>query len=961
MELNEKYYGFIVEDIKKINDIKSTMYVLKHQSSGATLIYLENDDDNKCFSIGFKTLPEDSTGVCHILEHSVLCGSKKYPLKEPFVNLLKSSMATFLNAMTASDFTIYPVASQNDQDFTNLVSVYLDAVFNPLSITDPKPFLQEGWHLEMNDVNEIPSYKGVVYNEMIGATSSVDEQLLQHTLSILFKGTPYEYNSGGEPTEIPNLTYEYYQEFYHKHYVPSNALLYLYGKMDIYEKLRFFNDEYLSKYSYKEESQKITYPTKIIDIDQVFPYAISETESVENNAYIDLCFGLDKVENINDLQGLAILNSTIASSNESPLIKAILDQSLGEDVETYLDDNHIMACYHIILSKTDISKKDQFLKTVKETFQKLIDEGLDKEQLLATINRAEFRKKENDTRSFPIGLVYSMSLMQAYLYDIPYENLLEYSSYFEYFKREINNGYFENLIKKYFINSDNYVAVTLVPSKTKEAEDTLIKQEKLTSIFSKMTTEEKEKTVKTTKELLEYQASKDTKEQLETLPKLTKDNLNLDIKTLQTTPKTIKQIPYLIHEFDTNDIAYLKMYFDLNVLDEEEILYTRILIDLLTELDTKSYNAVALQSKIKTYLGRLNFSYYYSSKTADDLYAKLVIDVAALEENIDKIANLINIILTETIFDQDKIKTNLLQMKNALRNEIIENGNAIAIDEVRSSLSKEGKFSVSLHGIKMYKFINNIIEQFEKLNFEEIFTNLIKKVFNKTNLLISLSGNQQIINKLTNEVEKIILTNQILPTKLNIKINKETASGIIIPSGVNYNAKGISLRNLTLKEEGNLLVFRHIINYDYLWSRVRVMGGAYGCSINLAGNDDLICSSYRDPNVESTYLAYDEIGNYIENLEMTEDDFTSYLIGAVGKTQSILSNNSLINMADGNYIRGVTDDERKTLKKEMINTILNDKNAILKFFKDLAKSKTYFTVGEESKINTYPFEKIEKL
>lgn len=961
MELNQEYYGFKVVDIKEINDAKSTMYVLKHQSSGATLIYLENDDDNKCFSIGFKTLPEDSTGVCHILEHSVLCGSEKYPLKEPFVNLLKSSMATFLNAMTACDFTIYPVASQNDQDFTNLVSVYLDAVFSPLSIKDPKPFLQEGWHLEMNDVNEIPTYKGVVYNEMLGATSSVDEQLLQHTLSVMFKGTPYEHNSGGEPTDIPNLTYEYYQDFYHKHYIPSNSLMYLYGKMDILEKLRFFNDEYLSKYQAKEDDIKINLPKKIIDVDQVFPYAISESEDEKDNTYIDLCFALDKVENLRDLQGFAILNSAIASSNESPLIKAILDEKLGEDVETYLDDNHIMGCYHIILSKTNLKEKEKFYEIVKKTCQKLVNEGLDKEQLLATINRAEFRKKENDTRSFPIGLIYSMSLMQAHLYDIAYEDILEYSSYFEYFKKAINEGYFEKLIEKYILNSDHFVEVTLVPSKTKGSEDEKQLKQKLTTIYNSMSEKEKEKTVKTTKELLEYQASKDTKEQLATLPKLTKENLDLNVKTLDTKEETIDNIKYLIHQFETNDIAYLKMYFDLKSLNQEEIIYTRILIDLLTELDTKSYKATELQSKIKTYLGRLNFNLYYGSKTADDLYTKVVIDVAALVENIEKISSLINIILNETIFDKEKIKTNLFQMKNACRNEIIESGNSVAIDEVRASLSKEGKFACEIHGIRMYKFLTNLINNFDSVDFETIFTSLVKKIFTQNNLLVSISGNEEIINKLTKEVGKIHLPKSSENVEIDTKIEPSTSASIIIPAGVNYNAKGISLKNLSIDDEGKLLIFRHIINFDYLWQTVRVMGGAYGCSLTLAGNDDLICSSYRDSNVESTYQAYDHIIDYLQNLEMSEEDFTSYLIGAVGKSQAVLSNNSLINMVDGNYIRKVSDEERRKLKASMIKTGLNDKYSILNIFKDLARSTSYFTVGDESKINAYSFAKIEKL
>lgn len=961
MKLNEEYYGFKVIQVQEIEDVKSKMYVFKHKHSGATLVYLENDDDNKCFSIGFKTLPEDSTGICHILEHSVLCGSDKYPLKEPFVNLLKSSMATFLNAMTASDFTIYPVASQNDQDFTNLVSVYLDAVFAPLSIKDPKPFLQEGWHLEMNDVNEMPTYKGVVYNEMIGATSSVDEQLLQHTLSTMFKGTIYEHNSGGEPKDIPNLTYKYYQDFYHKHYIPSNSLMYLYGKMDVLEKLKFFNDEYLSKYSDPKTTINIEFPKPIIDRNQVFEYAIADSEDEADNTYMDLCFAVDDFNNIRDLIGFSILNNTIASTNESPLIKAILDANLGQDVETYFDDNHILACYHIMLSKTNPEEKERFYNVVKQTCEKLVKDGIDKEQLIATINRAEFRKKENDTKSFPVGLLYGMSLMQAYLYEIPYENILEFSSYFNYFRENINNGYFEQLIEKYILNSNHYVEVTLVPSRTKEKKDNEELSQKLTKIYEKMTDEEKLETVKITKELLEYQAKKDTKEELDTLPKLTKDDLTPDVRTLTTEEKTINEIKYLIHQFDTNEIAYLKMYFDLSPLTEEEILYTRTLIDLLIELDTNTYSATTIQSKIKTYLGRLNFSLYCGSKTKDDLKTKLVIDVAALEDNIDKIAELINIILWETDFNEDKIKTNLLQMKNACRNEIIEEGTSVAIDEVRAHLSKEGHFSASLHGVRMYRFLTNLIDKYDEIDIKTIFENIISKLINRNTLLVSASGTKEIIDKLIFEVEKIRMNSNKQNDCYESKIESVDNAAIIVPAGVNYNAKGINLGDLKMIGDGRLLIFRHIINFDYLWPVVRVMGGAYGCSLSISGNDDLICSSYRDPNVKETYKAYDEIINYLKELNLSDEDFTSYLIGAVGKSQAPLSNNSLINMADGNYIRNVSDEERLNLKKEMIETTQADVKELLTIFENLAKSMTYYTVGDESKIKGYQFNKVDKL
>ena len=372
MEINKNYYGFKLIDIKEVKELDSTLYEFLHEVSGARLVYLENDDTNKCFSIGFRTLPEDSTGICHIIEHSVLCGSKKYPVKEPFVNLLKGSMASFLNAMTASDCTIYPVASPNEKDFNNLMSVYLDAVFAPLSVIDPKPFLQEGWHYEMMDEDDIPSYKGIVYNEMQGAMSDPVSQLLEYTNQVLYKGTCYEYNSGGEPDDIPNLTFDYYKEFYHKHYHPSNGVIYFYGNMNILEKLEYIDKEYLSKFSKLDEVIKFNSLTKTVDTNVVKEYAIGDEESLENNSYISLSFMLDSAKDVREVVAFSLLNEALMGTNASPLKKALIENDLAEDIEAYFNDGAIYPSYNIFLNKTSPEKKELFYSVVMNELQRLV-------------------------------------------------------------------------------------------------------------------------------------------------------------------------------------------------------------------------------------------------------------------------------------------------------------------------------------------------------------------------------------------------------------------------------------------------------------------------------------------------------------------------------------------------------------------------------------------------------------
>ena len=959
MEINKIYYGFKLLNIKEIKEIDSVLYEFKHEKSGASMVYLANDDTNKCFSIGFKTLPEDSTGVCHIIEHSVLCGSKKYPVKEPFVNLLKGSMASFLNAMTASDCTIYPVASQNDKDFDNLMSVYLDAVFAPLSITDPKPFLQEGWHLEMLDEADMPSYKGIVYNEMQGAMSNPLSQLSEYTNQVLYKGSCYEYNSGGDPDVIPELTYDYYKSFYHKHYHPSNGIIYLYGMMDVLEKLEFIDREYLSKFEDSEEKITINLPTPIVDTNVEREYIINDEEEVENNTYISLAFGLEHAKNVKDIMAFSLLNEALLATNASPLKKVLLEKELAEDIESYIDDGSIYPSFGIFLNKTSPDKKELFIKTVFEELKRLKEEGIDRNLLLATININEFKNKELDTGRMPKGLAFAFSIMQGYNYDIPYENYLETSDYYKFFKENLDNGYFESLIEKYILNSNHYVVVTMNPSKELGKIKDEAMKEKMRSLKENMTLEEINECVKITNDLIAYQNRKDDILDVKKLPELKLSDISTKITPIHTMEEDKDGIHYIYHNVNTNKIAYFRAYFDLGVLTAEELAYARILSRLFVRLDTLNYSADALQSHIKTYLGNIGFSPVVNAKNRDEYIAKMLVTVSSLEENISYIPSILNEIINNTIFDLDKIKTILVQMKNRERSAIIENGTSVATTTVRSSLSKEGALTAKMSGINMYNLLSQLVDNFNGDIIVKL-ENIIKKIFNKNNLIVSLSGDQKTLDLLTEATKELKLEESVLDNELNISYEKLESDALIIPSGVNCNVKGMNLTDLGKELDGSLYVIQHILNYDYLWPEVRVKGGAYGCSLSLSISNDILFGSFSDPNVANTYNVYDSVATYLEEFNPNIDEFNSYLIGTIAKVDPPASIYSKIATSDKNLLCNITLERLEKVKSEILSTDINTVKSYASLFRKIAQQSILFTVGNENKIREFDKIKVVK-
>ncbi len=962
MELNEIKYGFKLLNVREINDINSTLYEFVHLQSGGKVVYLANDDTNCCFAIGFKTIPEDSSGVCHIIEHSLLCGSKKFPLKEPFVNLIKSSLETFLNAFTANDWTMYPCASQNEKDFNNIMEVYLDAVFNPLSIVDNKPFLQEGWHLELLDENDIPSYKGVVYNEMKGAMSSVDEVLVQSTLEAMYKDTSYRFNSGGDPDEIVKLTYQDYQNFYHRHYTPENAMTYFYGKLDIENKLKYLDEEYFSKYKKTNKPIEIAIQKPFINLNYQKEYEIGENDSINGNTYMSLCYGLDNYNNYEDFMAINILMDALLSSNESPLKKALLDAKLGQNVECRLDDDNIVPALHIYLQKTNPNKKEEFKKIFENKVKELVTNGIDKELLLASINHLEFKDKELDVGNTPKGLIFAMIMMGSFNYNGDLISHLEFSKYYKLFKEKLYDNYFEKKLEKYILNSKHCVEVVLTPSKTLGPNRTLEMSKKMQHLKDTMTLKEKKDLVMQTKKLLDYQNHVDTKKELSTLPSLNIKDISLDINYLDSKKFTINGLKGIAHPVTTNGIAYLRMYFNIAPISLDDLPYVLLLRALLTNVPTSHYDVTQLNKIIKTFLGDLDFLQLLFSKNKDDFQFYFQVSASALDENIPYIFDMINEVLLHSKFKKHDVLLIAKQLDNDLKQQIINSGMNVAMSMAKSAFSKEAAIAINaLKGPKVLHFFDDLIANYNHLTINKKLKEITTKLFNKKNVLISLSGNDNTINLLKNNLSKLEFPRKTFDNVLDVKCEPINKEAFIIPSSVNYNALSNNLENCNLTYNGKYLVLSHIVSYDFLWPEIRVKGGAYGSSLSISRNNDVCFGTYRDPNVKNSYEVFKKLPEYLKKFKVSKDEFKSYIIGAMGNFDTPTSIPVLINIWDINYIKGYTKKDKMHLKKEVLSTKQTDINEMSKVFDKLLVDAKEYTIGESVKIKEYNFDKIDTL
>ncbi len=969
--LNQIYSGFKLIERKKINEIKSIAWTFAHIKSGAKLLYLQNKDDNKVFSITFKTPPKDNKGIPHILEHSVLCGSVKFPTKEPFVELIKGSLNTFLNAMTFSDKTMYPVASKNNKDFLNLMNVYLDAVFYPNIYNTPEIFMQEGWHYELDNRNGDISYKGVVYNEMKGAFSSPETTIRRISQQSLFKDTPYGYISGGDPDEIPELSYEEFINFHKTYYHPSNSYIYLYGDLDIIEHLDFIDKKYLNKFSKEIINSIIPLQKPYNEMTElVRPYPISPDESDKNKTFLSLNYVIGNASSRELCMSFDILTHILLGTPAAPLRKALLKTGICKDVLYNFNNSILQPTFSIILKNSNEKQKGDFKNIVIRTLNHLIDKGIDKKLIQASINIIEFKLREADFEGLPKGIVYNILSLNSWLYDKNPTISIEYENTLKKIKKVLETNYFENLIEKYILKNTHCSLVTLKPDKT-IANNESDRIEKYLKIYkSNLTDKELNKLIKQTKTLKEMQNTPDSLETLATIPLLSLDDIKKETEKIPFVEKVERNIKILFHPQFTSGISYVNLLFDSTAVNQEQLPYIGLLSDILGKICTQKYNYSDLSNEINTHTGGIQFitDLFIEINPPFKYHPKFIVSSKALTFRLPELINLILEIINNTDFSNRKrLKEIVQEIKSQIEMEIMSKGHIITSERLESYISQDGYYTELIDGLSYYKFVSEIENNFTNRANEIIQTlkTVSNLIFNKNNLIISYTSEKEDYDKFRNVIPQLarsLNNNKFKYNNYEFKTEKRN-EGLLTQSNVQYIAKGYNFRYLGFDWEGSMLVLKLILGTDYLWNKVRVMGGAYGAFTVLKMNGNVNLVSYRDPNLKETIKAYNETGNYIRNFTPTKREMDKFIIGTIGQIDRPLTPSMKGERATEYYLRKITYNDLLKERKEILDTKPEDIQKYAKLFDEIAKNNYICVLGNEQVIkkNSNIFDNLVKV
>ena len=881
-------YELVKEE--RLNDLKSEGLILRHKKSGARVCLISNDDDNKVFYIGFKTPAKDSTGVQHIMEHSVLCGSKKYPAKDPFVELVKGSLNTFLNAMTYPDKTVYPVASCNDKDFQNLMDVYLDAVFHPNVYTRPQIFKQEGWHYELKDINDPITINGVVYNEMKGAFSSPDDMLDREIFNSLFPDSEYSNESGGDPKFIPTLTYEAFLKFHKEFYHPANSYIYLYGDMDMAEKLEYIDREYLCNYDRIDTDTSIAFQKPFDEPQKCYKkYSITNDEPEEENTYLSYNTVIDTSLNKDLYIAFQILEYTLLASPGAVLKQALLDAGIGKDIQSTYENGIYQPYFSIIAKNTDEDRLDDFVKTIKSVLINAVKKGLDKKSLLAGINAYEFRYREADFGSYPKGLMYGLQALDSWLYDEaePFMHI-EANDTFKRLRDKVDSGYFEGLIQEYLLDNPHSSIVVLAPERGLTAKMDKDLALKLKAYKYKLSDDDLKALAKDTQELHKYQEEPSTKEELESIPLLKISDIRKEALPFEYEETALKDTVILTHDIYTNGIGYLFLSFDLKNIPDRLIPYIGLFRNVFAYVSTKEHTYADLASEINLNTGGITSgaSLYGDAVDTDKYRVFYEVKAKVLYDKLPAAFKIIKEIITTSIYDDEKRLLEILNMlRSRLQMSMTSSGHSVAVIRSLASCSESAALTEKTNGIDFYRFIDDIVDNFEAKK-SEVIDNLkefAKYVFREENLFVDYTAEKSQYPLLIKEVEafkKTLFTEPLNDTGYKIKPTGRR-EGYKTGGQVQYVACAGNYIKHGYKYTGALKVLKVIMGYDYLWINVRVKGGAYGCMNSYSRSGDMYFTSYRDPNLKNTLEIYKKAPEYIRNFDPDERDMTKYIIGTI--------------------------------------------------------------------------------
>ena len=891
MRLEELTTYEIIEK-RRIEDLNSDSYILRHRKTGARVTLLSNDDNNKVFTIGFRTPPKNSTGVAHIIEHTVLCGSREFPVKDPFVELVKGSLNTFLNAMTFPDKTVYPIASCNDADFQNLMHVYLDAVFYPNIYKTDKIFKQEGWHYEMEDKDSDLTINGVVYNEMKGAFSSADDVLSREIQNSLYPDITYGIESGGDPDVIPELTYEEYLDFHRKYYHPSNSYIYLYGDMDMAEKLDYIDKNYLSNFDYLKVDSEIQRQQAFDAPREIHkPYSILEGDSMEQNTYLSYNFSVGSTLDRKLYVAFDILDYALCSAPGAPIKKALIDKGIGQDVYSEYDNGLQQPIFSIIAKNADAAQKDEFVNTIREVLEQQVRDGIDKKSLLAGLNFDEFKYREADFGRFPKGLLYGLQVFDSWLYDdnSPWINV-EANDTFAQLKEDAKGRYFEELIQKYLLDNTHRTVLLLEPVQglTEKKDEEL--RAKLEAYKASLSPDDIDKIVRETKELKEYQEQPDDPEDLRKIPLLKLEDLKKEADKFVYELKEYQGVKILHHDVFTNEIDYISFVFDLKNIDAKYLPYVSVLKKVLGMLDTDKHTYGDLYNEINIYTGGISgaISTYTNSDDVTKFETAFEISVKVLHSNLDKAFELVQEIITSTRFDDTKrLKEIFGEQYARLQSDLASAGHQTAALRAMSYISPAAYVSDCVSGIGYFRNLEQLIRD---INTEEgakqiveILGKLSKAIFRADNLLVDITGTDKEYQGIPENSKKFadsLYTDTIDMGRLEIHTSRKNEA-FKTAGQVQYVCRAGNFASKGLRYNGALRVLKVMMGYDYLWKNIRAIGGAYGCMSSYAKNGDSAFVTYRDPNLKNSIDVFEKAADYLRNFDDDDRTILQYIIGAI--------------------------------------------------------------------------------
>lgn len=959
-------------DEHRIEDVQSDGFILRHKKSGARIAILSNNDDNKVFYIGFRTPPEDETGVPHIIEHTTLCGSKKFPVKDPFIELAKGSLNTFLNAMTYPDKTVYPVASCNDQDFKNLMDVYLDAVFNPNITKYEEIFKQEGWHYELTGKDDELKINGVVYNEMKGAYSSPDEVLSSQIYRSLFPDNTYSKDSGGNPEYIPKLTYEAYLDFYHKYYHPSNSYIYLYGDMDVVERLEWLDKEYLSLYDYKKVNSEINKQPAFDEIKNVeAEYSITMDDSQENKTY--LSYNRVVGDSLDEMlyQAFDVLDYALVSSPGAPVKQALIDAGIGDDVYGSYDAGILQPVFSFVAKNANASQADEFESIIENTLKEVVKTGINKEALLAGINSSEFKFREADFGQFPKGLLFGLNCLDSWLFDDmkPFIHL-ECLGTFAKLRKAVYTDYFEKLIQEYLLDNTHGSSVTVKPKRGlgNEREEALAKE--LSDYKASLSDEEIDKLIEETEHLKKYQEEPSSDEDLRKLPMLTRADMKKNAMPFSNIEDELLDVKVVRHDIESNGIDYISFLFDAGDFAQSELGYLGFFTNALGLVSTEKYSYTDLANATNIYTGGISTgtASHPDIKDRNNFVFKFEVKLKVLEKNLDKALELMEqMLLASNFTDTKRLGEIVAQIKARLQANLSSSGHLVAAMRSMSSFSRYALYQDELKGIAFYRSICRIEKDLSESpeSVSDKLAAIAKKLFARNRMLISFTGNSEAYGNAKLSLEKVIAGfNKMSAIGKQAEVHFNTAKEAFIDaSQIQYVAKTGDFICEGYEYTGALRLLRIILSYDYLWINVRVKGGAYGCMNTFLRSGESYFVSYRDPNLSDTLDVYDRIPEYIKSFSPDERDMTKYIIGTFSALDTPMNPEAKGSRSMSAYLEGISYEQIQKERNEILNAQPEDIRRLADLVESVLKKDSICVIGNENMIKESAglFENVEKL